>query len=82
MTRTEVMNILKDTMIQIDPDAKKIIENCSEDSDLSTDLGLDSIEMLSMVIMMEENHGIDFSGIKMSKIHTVKDVIDYIVSKK
>ncbi len=78
LTRDEIMERLKDIMISAGGGNEQIYRECTEDSDLSADLGLSSIGMLYIVIAVEETFRIRFTGVGMSDFRTVKDVIDYI----
>ena len=53
----------------------------SEDSNLSSDLGLSSVSMLYMVIAIEEEFGIRFDDVGASDFVLLSDVIDYIEGK-
>ena len=53
----------------------------SEDSNLTTDLGLSSVGMLYIVIAIEEFFAIRFDDVSFGDFATVKDVIDYIEAK-
>ena len=54
-------------------------ENVGEDAKLLTELGIDSVSMLYMVIAVEETFGIEFDTDK--PFVTVGEVIDYIERK-
>ena len=53
----------------------------TEDSNLVTDLGLNSVGILYVVIGIEEFFGIRFDDVTFGDFNTVKDVIDYIEKK-
>ena len=53
----------------------------SEESNLSTDLGLSSVSMLYMVIAIEEEFGIRFDDVGASDFVLLSDVVDYIEEK-
>ena len=52
-----------------------------EKSNLVTDLGLNSVGILYMVIAIEEFFGIRFDDIDSSELKTLENVIDYIEKK-
>ena len=78
MKRTEIVEKLKEIIIFSLPTKKEIIENCTEDSNLRTDIGLNSVGMLYVVIAIEEIFKVSFGDSSFDSFRTVKDVIDYI----
>ncbi len=53
-------------------------EDISEDSHLYTDLGLDSLMALELLLAMEQNFGVVISDEKAAGLQTVKDVLDEV----
>lgn len=45
------------------------------------DLGLDSLDVVETLLELEEKYGVAFDDIDMSKLVTVKDLLDAIESK-
>lgn len=82
MTREEIREKLADIMIMAMPEAAEVIKNCTEESDLNTDLGLNSVGMLFIVIGIEEFFSIRFENVNFGDFKTVGDVVDYIESKQ
>ena len=78
LNRIEIFERLKDILLMADDRNAKLMETCSEDSKLVTDLGLSSVGMLYLVIAVEEAFSIRFDNVGMSDFQTVKDVVDYI----
>ena len=56
-------------------------QEISEDANLTTDLGINSVGMLYMVIAIEEYFNLRFDDVAFGDFTTVKDVIDYIEKK-
>lgn len=54
------------------------IKEIEENANLFTDLGLDSISILRIVISIEETLKVDFDDADLKKFKCVKDVVDYI----
>lgn len=52
------------------------------DSKLVTELGLDSVGMLYMMILIEKEFNIDLSECDLSKLKTVSDVVNCIKEQK
>ena len=53
----------------------------SENANLITDLGLNSVGMLYMVIAIEEYFDLRFDDVSFGDFATIKDVMDYIEKK-
>lgn len=82
MTRNEIKEKLADIIVMAMPDAADAIRNCSEQSNLSTDLGLNSVGLLFIIIAIEEFFSIQFENLNFSDFKTVGDVLDYIEQKQ
>lgn len=54
----------------------------SEDSSLISDLHLSSLDVISLIGIIEDHFDIEVDDDNILKMVTVKDVVDYIVSKK
>ena len=63
---------------EMDIDASEI----SADTDLYNDLGLDSMDLLSMVLSFEDEFGVRFEKSEIPLIKTVSDIEDLIVKKQ
>lgn len=81
LNRNEIMERLKDILLMADDRNQKLIENCTEDFKLVTDLGLSSVAMLYVVIAIEETFGIRFDNVGIADFETVKNVVDFIEEK-
>ena len=77
LTRNEIKEKLVEVMLMAmgDTDA---IEACTESSELTSELGLNSVGILYTVIAIEEFFGISFDNANFADFKTVGDVIDYI----
>lgn len=83
MQRSEIVEKLKDVLqMALGDKANDVLENCTEDSNLVTDLGLNSIGILYLVIAIEEFFAIQFNDVSFSDFQTVGDVVSYIEQKK
>lgn len=78
MTRAEIKEKLAEILLMAMPDASDVINNCTEESNLNTDLGLNSVGMLFIVIAIEEFFSITFENVDFGDFKTVGDVVDYI----
>ena len=54
----------------------------SEDSSLINDLQLSSLDVISLVGIIEDTFDIEFDDENIAEMITVKDVVEYISSKK
>ena len=81
MNRNEILEKLKDIFRTALPDKAEIMDSIDENSDLRTQVGLNSIGMICMVIMIEETFSIQFDDVGFNDFITVKDVVDYIKSR-
>ena len=81
MTDNEILQKLKDIFRTALPDKADIMESVDLDSDLRTQVGLNSIGMICMVIMIEETFSVQFDDVGFNDFVTVKDVVDYIRSR-
>ena len=60
LNREQILNGLKEILLQIYPTKKETIENANEDTRLVEDLGLASVSLLYLVIAIEEKFEIEF----------------------
>ena len=81
MTDNEILQKLKEIFRTALPDKADIMENVDLDSDLRTQVGLNSIGMICMVIMIEETFSVQFDDVGFNDFVTVRDVVDYIQSR-
>lgn len=82
MTRAEIKEKLAEILLMAMPDASETIKNCTEESDLNTDLGLNSVGILYVVIAIEEFFSIVFENVNFGDFKTLGNVIDYIEQKQ
>ena len=75
------MKKLKEILKYSVPNGADLVKTAQEDSNLYVDLGLTSVGMLYSVIAIEEVFQISFGDTNFGDFNTVKDVVDYILSK-
>ncbi|MFZ8801457.1 MAG: acyl carrier protein [Candidatus Calescibacterium sp.] len=61
--------------------AGKSISDIRDDASFIEDLGLDSLDLVDMIMKLEEEFGISIPDEDLDKIRTVKDAINYIREK-
>lgn len=82
MDRSEIRAKLQDILLlALGADAEKMVKDCTDDSNLATDLGLNSVGVLYVVIGIEEMFSISFGDVSFGDFKTVGDVINYIETK-
>ena len=81
MTDNEILQKLKEIFRTALPDKADIMESVDLDSDLRTQVGLNSIGMICMVIMIEETFSVQFDDVGFNDFVTVRDVVNYIQSR-
>lgn len=68
-------------------EVKKILAKRVDISDLTldsslTDLGLDSLDLVEIMLEIEEVLGIEFDNEEIAHLHSLKEVVDLIEAKK
>ena len=81
MSRTEIIEKLKEILLAADDRNRDKVLACTEDSRLVADLGFSSVSMLYMVIAIEEDMNIRFDNVGASDFETLGDVVTYIEAK-
>ena len=81
MTRQEILENLKEILMDADERGSELVDKVSEQSRLTEDLGLSSVNMLYMIIATEEVFDIRFDDVGVNEFQTVADVMDYIEGK-
>jgi acyl carrier protein len=61
--------------------AGKSVSDIRDDASFIEDLGLDSLDLVDMIMKLEEEFGISIPDEDLDKIRTVKDAINYIKEK-
>ena len=81
MSRTEIIEKLREILLAADDRNRDKVAACTEDSRLVADLGFSSVSMLYMVIAIEEEMTIRFDNVGASDFETLGDVVSYIEAK-
>jgi acyl carrier protein len=76
--REEVFNALKEVLV----DRLKVEEgSVTEDANLFEDLGLDSIDLTTVVMAVEEKFGIEVSDDELENVTTLKEATELLSGK-
>ena len=78
MNREEIMSGLREILRTIEGHDDKVIDAATEETNLKSELGLNSIGMLYIMITIEEKFEISFENSHIEDFKTVGDVIGYI----
>lgn len=81
MSRNEITAKLVEVMKMAMPSLNIEGGNLTEESSLTTDLGLSSVGVLYIVIAIEEFFDIRFDDVGFADFKNIGDVIDYIENK-
>ncbi len=78
MSREEILEKVKDLIAdKLGVDKEEVTENAS----LIDDLGADSLDLVDLVMVFEEEFNVKIEDEELENIKTVKDVVDGIMSK-
>jgi len=78
MTKPEIVEIVNNFLIEeIEVDEEKIVENAL----LKDDLGIDSLDFVDIVVIVERHFGFKIKPEELSKVKTLSQFYDYIESK-
>ena len=78
LSKEEIVKKLVEILINQDEKYKFLESNVTDDMSLTTDLGLNSVGMLYLVIVIEETFGIHFEDIGIDDFKTFGDMVSYI----
>ena len=70
-----VKKIIADTL-EID------VKEIKEESNLIADLGMESLDLVDLVVAFEEKYKVSIDDKDVKKLQTVKDIVTYIENKK
>ncbi len=74
-----MLNKLKELVLEVSEDKDLVI---TEESKLLTDLKLNSLDLINLVCVVEDEFDIEIPDKKLKTFITVGDVIDYIASQE
>ena len=78
MTRTEIEEKVKEFLID---DLEIEEENIFPEAKLKEDVGIDSLDYVDIVVIVEKNFGFKIKPEEMAKVKTLSQLYDYIESK-
>ena len=78
MTREEIVKITNEFLVdEIEVDAEKI----NDSARLKEDLGIDSLDFVDIVVIVESHFGFKIKPEEMKDVQTLSQFYDYIASK-
>ena len=78
MTRTDIEEKVKNFLVEeIEVDEATIMP----DAHLTNDLGIDSLDIVDIVVIVERNFGFKIKAEEMQRVQTLSQFCDYIESK-
>ena len=78
MTRTEIEEKVRNFLIEdLEIDEEKI----ADDAKLKDDMGIDSLDFVDIVVIVEKNFGFKIKPEEMAGVTTLRQFCDYIESK-
>ena len=78
MTREEIASIVNNFLVEeIEVEENKI----KDDASLKSDLGIDSLDFVDIVVIVERNFGFKINPEEMQGVTTLSQFYDYIESK-
>ena len=80
MDRVDILERLKEIILETDKDNVLTPAMIKEESELVRDLGFNSFKMLFAAVLMEERMNCRINNEEYKKIKTVGDVIDLLLS--
>lgn len=78
MKREEIIEIVNEFLVE---DLEIEAENIFDDALLKEDMGIDSLDFLDIVVIVERNFGFKILPEEMANVKTLKQFIDYIEQK-
>ena len=78
LNREEIKKELINILIAQNNTITSIVNTVTDKSNLRTDVGLDSIQMLYLVIVIEEKFNIQFDNVGLGDFVTLGDIISFI----
>ena len=81
MTREEILEKLKNIIVESKEDNNFDVSKINEDTQLLRDLGFDSLAMVYMAVILEQKFNCKINNEDYKKIKTVGDVIDIVLIK-
>ena len=78
MNRKEIEEKVKDFLIE---DLEIEEENIYPEANLKEDVGIDSLDFVDIVVIVEKNFGFKIKPEEMAGVQTLKDFYDYIENK-
>ena len=79
MSRVEVLEKIKELLIENNKDISVDVSTINEESQLVRDLGFDSLKMIYSVVVIEQNFNCKINNDDYKKVVTIGELIDLIL---
>ena len=79
MSRVEVLEKIKELLIENNKDISVDVSTINEESQLVRDLGFDSLKMIYSVVVIEQSFNCKINNDDYKKVVTIGDLIDLIL---
>jgi acyl carrier protein len=79
MERSEIYTKINAIVVQVMPTAKKTI---SPGTDLITNLGASSMDLVEIAIRMEKTFGFTVDAASAIKLHNIDELVDFVAKHK
>ena len=78
MERKEIIEKVNHFLIE---DIEIEEDEIKADANLFTDLGIDSLDVVDIIVLVEENFGLKIKGEELAEVKTLNDFYDYVETK-
>ncbi|HOY32820.1 MAG TPA: acyl carrier protein [Bacteroidales bacterium] len=78
MNKEEIVNKINTFLVEefeLEPDQLK------PEALLKTDLGIDSLDFVDIIVIIEKNFGFKVRGEEMANVKTLQDFYDYVITR-
>jgi acyl carrier protein len=82
MSRNELLEVIKEILLKhAYADDNQVIIDAGENTNLTEDLNIDSLDVINIIVDIENRFSIEVSNDEIKKIVLIKDCIDIIEDK-
>ncbi len=78
MDKEEIINKINTFLVE---EFEIEAEQLKPDALLKTDLGIDSLDFVDIIVIIEKNFGFKVKGEEMANVRTLQDFYDYVIAR-